>query len=135
MGIYQKSQQVCTSCTIERAVLLLHLLWLKLPQVPRGVPKLANLIEEMTWLGNGHSSDSIGLDFLPVVRSEPHISTGSGWYSDTREHRLSTCFVAKDICVGSPPISSNNTRVFPLGCNHDLGTWYLWYQWDQNQNV
>lgn len=115
----------CTFFTAERALLLLHFPWLKLPQVPWGVPKLANLIEEMTWLGVGHSRNRKGPDPFPVFESESHMSTGNGWDSLTWEHRLPTCLVAKDICVGSPPISSNNTRVLSLGWSHERGTWYL----------
>ena len=122
---YSKNEQSRTFCTIERALELLHWPWLKLPQVPRGVPKLANLIEEMTWLGKGHSNDRTGPAFLSASEFELHISTGNGWDSDTCEHKLVLCFVAKAIWVGSPPISSNNTRVLPLDSTHERGTWYL----------
>lgn len=113
-----------TFCTMESAFLLLHWPWLKLPQVPRGVPKLANFMEEMTWLGDGHSRESTGPDFSSF-ESELHISTGGGWDSDTWEHSDSICFDANDNRVGSLPISSKRTRVFPVGFNHDRGTWYL----------
>ena len=123
-----------TFCTTERALALLHLPCLKLPQDPWGIPKLANLIEEMICCGDGHSSDSTGFEFLLDPVPEIHISTGGGWDSEICEHKLSTCVVAKDSSVGSPPISSNNTRVFPLGFNHSPGTWYLWENWYQNLN-
>lgn len=123
-----------TSCTMERAPLPLHFPWLKLPQEPRGVPKLANLIEEMTWSGNGHSSDSTGTDFLAVSESEVHISTGKGWDSVTWAHKLPICFVAEVICVGSPPTSSNNTRMLPLDFNQEWGKWYLWDRWYVNKD-
>lgn len=100
---------------MEGARVLLHCPWVKLPQAPRGVPKLANFIEEMSWLGKGHSRNSTGPDFLPVFWSELHMSTGCGWDSETWAHKLPICLVAKAICVGSPPISSNKTRVLPLG--------------------
>lgn len=32
---------------------------------------------------------------------------------------------AKDSLVGLPPSSSNNTRMLPLGCRSERGTWYL----------
>ena len=99
--------------------------WLKLPQDPCGVPKLAKLIEEMICVGDGHSSDSTGFEFLLDLVPEIHISTGGGCNSEMCEHKLLSCLVAKDSCVGSAPISSNNTRVFPLGINHSRGTWYL----------
>lgn len=79
----------------------------------------------MSWLGDGHSKLSTGLDFCPICRSDPHASTGGGWNSDTWAHKLSACLVAKDICVGSPPISSKSTSVLPLGWIHERGTWYL----------
>ena len=58
--------------------MLLHWPCLKLPQDPLGVPKLANLTEEMTCLGNGQLSDSVGPDLLAAIELELHISTGSG---------------------------------------------------------
>lgn len=115
----------CTLCTMESALALLHLPWLKLPQVPRRVPKLANLIEEITWFEDGQLRERVGVKFFGAFESEPHISIGNGWDSDTCEHKLPICLVAKESCVGSPPISSNNTRMLPLGCNHERGTWYL----------
>ena len=66
---------------MERAPVLLHEPCRKLPQDPLGVPKLANLTEEMTCLGNGQLSDSVG----PIpsnphagIELEIHISTGGG---------------------------------------------------------
>lgn len=47
-NIKRLPERESTFCTMERAWELLHLPWLKVPQVPRGVPKLANSIEEMT---------------------------------------------------------------------------------------
>lgn len=126
-------QKEITFCTMERAWMLLQLPWLKLPQLPLGVPKLANSIEEMTWLVKGHSSDSTGPGLLPLFRLDLHISTCWGWDSEMWEHKLPVSLVAKDSCVGSPPVSSNNTRVFPLGCSHDRGTWYL--PRDQKQDL
>ena len=133
MKFNQKNEQDHTFCTMDRALLLLHWPCLKPPQIPCGVPKLANLIEEMTWPGNGHSNDSVGSNFFTDLESAFHVSIGDGWDSDTWEHKLPICLVAKDICVGSPPISSKSTRVLPLVCNHERGTWYLWVQWYQNQ--
>lgn len=103
-------------------VLLLHLPCLKFPQVPWGVPKLANLMEEMTWFGSWHSRKTTGLSLLP----EFHKSTGGGWDSETCAHKLPIFLVAKVISVGSPPTSSNNTiTLLPFGCSHERGTWYL----------
>ena len=113
-----------TFCTMESAFWLLHWPWLKLPQVPWGVPKLANFMEEMTWLGDGHSRESTGPVFC-MFESELHISIGGGWDSDTWEHKDSICFDANDNRVGSLPISSKSTKVLPVGFNHDRGTWYL----------
>lgn len=58
--------------------MLLHWPCLKLPQDPSGVPKLANLIEEMTCLRDGQWSDNVGPDLLVATELELHISTGSG---------------------------------------------------------
>lgn len=124
-------KQYRTFCTMDRAPALVHWPWLKLPQDPSGVPKLANFIVEITWSGRGHSSDNTGFNFLVTVESELHISKSTGWDSETCEHKLSICFVAKDNIVGSPPISSNRTRVLPLDVNHDRGTWYLQFHWYQ----
>lgn len=112
-----------TFCTVARALWLLHLPWLKLPQVPLGVPKLTNLIDEITWLGEGHSNNIVGPVFSLSSFFVVHISIGSGWDSETCEHKLPVCLVAKDNCVGFPPISSNNTRTFPLAFSHCRGTW------------
>ncbi|GAB2234321.1 hypothetical protein Droror1_Dr00003569 [Drosera rotundifolia] len=43
-----KHCRICTFCTIDSALVFLHLSCSKLPYVPPGVLKLANLIEEMT---------------------------------------------------------------------------------------
>lgn len=125
LGYLRSNKMDLTFFTIERALLLLHRPWIKLPHVPWGVPKLANLIDEMTWLGWGHSRDRVGPDFFRASSSEAHISIGSGWASDILEHTLCISLVAKDSFVGSPPISSNNTKTFPLDFSHERGTWYL----------
>lgn len=117
------SPRAHTFSTMERALLLLHRPWLKPPHVPRGVPKLAKLILDITWSGWGQPRDRVGPALFLVSSSAVHISTGIGCDSETREHMLCVSLVAKDSCVGSPPASSNNTTTFPLGCSHERGTW------------
>ena len=82
-------------------------------------------MDEITWLGYGHSSDTKGTTFPSDSVSKFHKSTGGGWDPDTCEHTLPICLVAKEICIGLRPLSSNNISVFLFGCNHDCGTWYL----------
>lgn len=122
--IKQNHWRIRTFCTTVRASLLLHRPWLKLPHFPCGVPKLANFIPDIIWFGRGQWSDKTAPALFVVSSSdETHVSIGIGWVSETWEHMLSVSLVAKDICVGSPPISSNNTRMFALGCSQERGTW------------
>ena len=44
----KKIKATTTFCNTTSTLVLLHLPWLKLPQDPLGVPKLANLIKDMT---------------------------------------------------------------------------------------
>lgn len=41
------------------------------------------------------------------------------------------CLLTKEILVGSPPHSSKMTRRFPVGFSHEIGTWYLWMNWQR----
>lgn len=102
---------------------------LKLPQVPRAVPKLANLMAEICWLeaqckwtlGAWNSSVILKLSMSQFLAFR--------WFSATCAHTLVTVLFRREILVGSPPVSSKTTIRFLLGFNQDRGTWYL-----QNQN-
>lgn len=97
----------------------------KLPQVPEGVPKLANLMAEMdcpeahcrwtlgVWRSSAWFFESI-CQFSMLV-----------WNSKTSAQIVDTDLFPREILVGSPPISSKTTNKFLVGFNQDLGTWYL----------
>ena len=97
----------------------------KFPQVPRGVPKLANLMAEMDC-----PAAHLKCTFVLWISVSPAFSTCcqfliSGWNSDTSAQTLETDLFAREIFEESPPSSSKTTNRFLLGCNHDFGTWYL----------
>lgn len=96
-----------------------------LPQVPDGVPKLANLIAEMYCPG-AQCRLTLG---MPSSSDFPSPSTCQfsilGWYSETSAQIFVTDLFTSLILDASPPISSKNTNRFLVGFNHDRGTWYL----------
>lgn len=97
----------------------------KLPQAPSGVPKLANLIDEIFWPGEHHKC-ALGLRCLltlPDARICQFIRFGC--HSNISAQTLSISLLTRDIPFGSPPHSSKTTNKFPVGYNHERGMWYL----------
>lgn len=97
----------------------------KLPQVPSGVPKLANLIDEIFWPGEHHKCTLglRGLLTLPDACIFQFIRVGC--HSKISEQTLSISLWTREIPFGSPPHSSKTTNKFPVGYNHERGMWYL----------
>lgn len=93
------------------------------PQVPVGVPKLANLKAEI-WVLVGHFNCAVA--FLLWFASPPLDSTPKvGWSSDKWAQMTENIRFENLIWEGSPPFSSKITRMLPDGLNQDRGTWYL----------
>lgn len=99
---------------------------LKFPHAPNGVPKLANFIAEMDWPG-AHFRCTLGLYTicLSSLSSSTFQFLTIGCHSDTSKHIVDTDLFFRLIFLASPPNSSNTTNKFLVGCNHDLGRWYL----------
>lgn len=99
-------------------------------QSPKGLPKLANVILDMYFLG-GHRSWTLGLLpwwflYLFCLRiSVFHEITGGGLESETCPHTFVTETMSTDMLRGLPPSSSNNTNRLSVGLRKDLGMWYL----------
>lgn len=96
----------------------------KLPQVPSGVPKLANLIDEICWPGEHHKCTFglRGFVTLPDACICQFIRVGC--HSNISEQTLSISLLTREMPFGSPPHSSKTTNKFPVGYNHDRGMWY-----------
>lgn len=98
---------------------------LKLPHSPSGVPKLANLTDEIFWPGpqDRWAFGLRGLFTFPEDCICQFIRVGC--HSLILTHTLSTSLLTRWIPFGSPPHSSNTTNRFPVGFNQERGTWYL----------
>lgn len=97
----------------------------KLPQVPVGVPKLANLMLEIdcpgthcrwTWAWWSVFDSS----WLSISKF-----SAFGWCSCKSAQTPATDLFTRVKFDGSPPSSSNTTTRFFVGFNQDRGTWYL----------
>lgn len=97
----------------------------KLPQVPDGVPKLANSIADIDW-PSAHCRSTLTTCSILV---SPELSVRKfstvGWCSKASAQTLVVVLFTRDIFDASPPSSSKSTTRFCFGFNHDLGTWYL----------
>ena len=97
----------------------------KLPQVPEGVPKLANLIVDMD---SPAAQRKWTLAWWSIFGSPwPSVLKFSivGWCSDVSAQTRVTDLLTREIFDTSPPSSSKTTNKFCVGFNQDLGTWYL----------
>lgn len=97
----------------------------KLPQVPEGVPKLANSISDMECPG-AHCSWTLAWWCLSNLLLLTLCQFSAvGWCSSASAQTLFTALFIRAILDASPPSSSKTINKFCVGFNHDLGTWYL----------
>lgn len=99
----------------------------KFPHTPCGVPKLANLMDEI-FCPSAHERCAFGLRGLSALPQDLICHFLSvGCHSEMKAQALPVVLLTNEIPVGSPPHSSNTTKRFAVGYSQELGTWYLKY--------